>query len=189
MQHDTRLVERAANKQLEKGAESWKTCRRTMKNEYTRPHHHHNNSTSLQHTNHHRRPGHVRNLKVDVHQTPHHRSRARPSSSLHAPSERQMQFAASHASSGWTSGSQAHIRTNRLKPQLHCPPSLDRPIHHFLVLIEAHCEYPTSSVMLTRDDVTECTPAAPGVKPGACSTAFTPFLSLSLSNVLQSRLR
>ena len=43
--------------------------------------------------------------------------------------------------------------------------------------------------MLTRDGVTQGAAAAPGVNPGACSTASTPFLSLSFSNVLQSRLR
>ena len=40
----------------------------------------------------------------------------------------------------------------------------------------------SSSIMLTRDGVTEGAAAAPGVNPGACSTAFiTPFLSLSFS--------
>ena len=41
--------------------------------------------------------------------------------------------------------------------------------------------------MLTRDGVPEGAASAPGVNPGAWSTAFTPFL-LSFSNALQSRL-
>ena len=69
--------------------------------------HHHSHSTFLQLANRHQRSGHVRNLKVDI-----HRSSPFSYSTVFWPalSEQRTRLAASHASSGWTSGPQTQIR-------------------------------------------------------------------------------
>ena len=91
--------------------------------------HHHSRSTFLQLANRHQRPGHFRNLAGDSHRStsPISYTTVFCSVCFSLSTGRDSDCCVRTSSSG-TLGSQAHIRADRLKPQLHCPQSPARSI-------------------------------------------------------------